>query len=218
MTDQTTRRGIRRTVIVLLVFIVLVLAGFINKITTPRVLSPVELQINGAILFELPRSFESLDLVDHRGQPFTKDQLTGGWSLVFFGFTHCPDVCPTTLAQLSAWYKGLAPDVQADTRVILVTVDPARDTPEVLGQYVPYFHPDFIGLTGEFLPIKRFANQLNVAFNKVLQGDDYTMDHSALVALINPRGDYHGFFKPPLDPAKLTLTYQSMRTDYQRNH
>jgi protein SCO1/2 len=83
-----------------------------------------------------------------------------------------------------------------------------------LAQYVPYFNEDFIGLTGEFLPIKRFANQLNVAFTKVVQGDDYTVDHSGIIALINPKGDYHGFVKPPLDPAKLTLTYSSIRNSF----
>jgi protein SCO1/2 len=84
----------------------------------------------------------------------------------------------------------------------------------VLAQYVPYFNKQFIGARGDFLPTKRFANQLNVAFNKVTQGDDYTIDHSAHIALINPQGHYYGFFKPPFDIARLKLTYLSIRETY----
>ena len=208
------KRGIRITVALILAFIALVIAGFLNKMLTPRHLSNIELQLNGAIVFDQPRRFADVSLVDQSGAPFERERFEGKWSLVFFGFTHCPDICPTTLAELSGWYNALDPDWQARTQVVLVTVDPARDTPEVLSQYVPYFNPAFTGVTGEFLSIKRFANQLNVAFNKVMMGDDYTMDHSAHVALINPKGDYHGFFKAPLNPEKLTLTYKSIATHF----
>lgn len=216
MTEQSTaqKRGIKITVTVLVLFILLVLAGFLNKMLTPRQMSNIELQLNGLIVFDQPRRFADIALVDQFNKPFDRTRLQGKWSLVFFGFTHCPDVCPTTLAELNGWYGSLDPDWQARTQIVLVTVDPARDTPEVLNQYVPYFNPDFIGVTGEFLQIKRFANQLNVAFNKVVQGDSYTMDHSAHIALINPKGDYHGFFKPPLDPQKMTATYQSLVTHF----
>lgn len=213
-TQSQQQRGIRFTIIAIVVFILVVMALFLNKILTPRHLSPIELQVNGAIQFEQPRRFKDFNLVDHRGQAFDRSRLEGKWSLIFFGFTHCPDVCPTTLASLSQWYAQLPEKMQADTQVVLVTVDPARDDVATLAQYVPYFHQDFVGVTGEFLAIKRFANQLNVAFTKVVQGDDYTMDHSAIVALVNPKGDYHAFFKPPLESQKLTLTYTSIRNSF----
>ena len=145
--------------------------------------------------------------------------MKGKWSLVFFGFTHCPDICPTTLSTLAKLIKNLDESVVADTQVVLVSVDPARDTVDVLSKYVPHFNPDFVGVTGEFIEIKRLATQLNVAFAKVVtnhERGEYTVDHGATVALINPRGDYHGFFKPPLDSARLKLTYLSIREDYRK--
>ncbi|UTA47903.1 SCO family protein [Simiduia sp. 21SJ11W-1] len=211
---QKQQRGIRLTITAIVVFIVVVMLLFLNKILTPRHLSPIELQVHGAIEFEQPRRFKDFTLVDQHNQPFERSRLEGKWSLVFFGFTHCPDICPTTMATLAQWYDGLPEKLREQTQVILVTVDPARDTPAVLAEYVPYFHQDFIGVTGEFLPIKRFATQLNVAFTKVVQGDSYTMDHSGHVALVNAKGDFHGFFKAPLQPDNLTLTYSSMVNNF----
>ena len=99
-----------------------------------------------------------------------------------------------------------------NTQVVLVSVDPARDTPDKLAPYVSYFHSDFIGVTGEFLSLHRFATQLNIPFSKVPNGgDNYLMEHSGNVALINPQGHYQGFFKAPLDLAKLNATYGSIR-------
>ncbi|WP_390592774.1 SCO family protein [Simiduia litorea] len=214
MKTEQQKRGIAITLGVIVAFIVVVMLLFINKITTPRVLSNLELQVHGTIVFEQPRIFKDLVLLDHKGEEFTKARFQGKWSFVFFGFTHCPDICPTTMAALSSWYKTLSPEVQQQTQIIMVSVDPARDSVEILAQYVPYFNADFIGLTGEFLPIKRFANQLNVAFTKVVQGDDYTVDHSGIIAMINPRGDYHAFIKPPLNAENASLTYSSIRNSF----
>ena len=99
----------------------------------------------------------------------------------------------------------------------MVSVDPARDTVEQLAAYVPYFNPGFIGVTGEFLDIHRFATALNTPFRKAAgQDENYLVDHSANVVLINPRGDYHGFFKAPLDLAKMKVTYRSARAWWDR--
>ena len=206
-------RNIRLTVLGLLIFIGIVVAGFVNKISQPRVLSESALRLNGAYMFETPRELPPFELVDHHGQPFDKARLQGKWTLVFFGFTHCPDICPTTMSLLSQLMEKLdgLPE-QADTQVVMVTVDPARDDVAQLSTYVPYFNPDFIGVTGEFMDIHRFATALNTPFRKVPgQGENYQVDHAANVVLINPRGDYHGFFKAPLDLAKLKLTYRSVR-------
>jgi protein SCO1/2 len=222
MTGEGTRtsdqvRGIRLTVLGLLIFIAIIIAGFVNKISQPRVMTAAELRLNGAYVFDTPRALPDFELVDHHGAPFTRERLEGGWTLVFFGFTFCPDICPTTmalLAQLAEQLEGLPEE--ADTRVVMVSVDPARDTVEQLAQYVPYFNPDFLGVTGEFLDIHRFATALNTPFRKVPgQGEDYQVDHSANLVLINPRGDYHGFFKAPLDLARLKVTYRSIRAVWE---
>ena len=212
--DADRRRGIRITVGVIVAFIVTVLALFTNKVTSPRVLSDTELKINGAFKFDKPRIFKDFQLTDHSGKPFSLDNLRDRWTLMFFGFTYCPDICPTTMATINDLMAALDSDIRDNTQVVLVSVDPARDTVEKLSQYVPYFNPDFIGVTGEFLQIKRLATQLNIAFNKVTLGDSYTVDHSANVVLINPKGHYHGFFKSPVDTARMKLTYQSMVTSF----
>lgn len=209
------KRGILLTVVVMVLFMLAVLAGFLNKMGQPRVITDAELRANGAIKLERPRILDEFELLADSGEAFNTTQLAGRWTLVFFGFTHCPDVCPATLSTLNQFYQTLDDDTRGDTDILLVSVDPQRDKPQQLHDYVRYFNPDFFGVTGEFLNLKRFANQLNVPFNKVpLDDGNYTVDHGSQVVLINPRGHYHGFFKAPLDPAKMKLTYRSMRATY----
>lgn len=209
------KRGILLTVVVMVLFMLAVLVGFLNKMGQPRVITDAELRANGAIKLERPRILDEFELLADSGEAFNTTQLAGRWTLVFFGFTHCPDVCPATLSTLNQFYQTLDDDTRGDTDILLVSVDPQRDKPQQLHDYVRYFNPDFFGVTGEFLNLKRFANQLNVPFNKVpLDDGNYTVDHGSQVVLINPRGHYHGFFKAPLDPAKMKLTYRSMRATY----
>ena len=210
-------RGIKLTVLALAVFIAIIVAGFVHRISLPRILTATEMQINGLYVFETPRDFGEINLVDHRGKAFTAARLEGGWTLIFFGFTFCPDVCPTTMSFLNEFVGQLEGTEVEDTAVVMVSVDPARDTVAQLADYVPFFNQEFIGVTGEFLDIHRFATALNTPFRKVAgQGGDYQVDHSANVVLINPRGDYHGFFKAPLDMAKMKLTYRSARAMWDR--
>jgi protein SCO1 len=213
-------RGIKLTVLALAAFITIIVAGFVYRIQQPRILTVSEMQVNGLYLHKIPRNFGDISFVDHHGQVFDNDRLLGKWTLVFFGFTYCPDICPTTMGFLNELMGQLEGTEAEDTEVVMVTVDPARDTVEQLASYVPYFNPDFTGVTGDFLDIHRFATALNTPFRKVPgEGENYQVDHSANVALINPRGDYHGFFKAPLDMAKMKLTYRSARAmwDKQQN-
>ncbi len=220
MNDQASAsqsRGIKWTVAALLVFIVVVVAGFVHRIQQPRVMTVAEMKVNGLYLLETPRNFGEIQLIDHHGKPFLRERFEGHWTFVFFGFTHCPDICPTTMAFLNEFVAQLEGTEAEDTQVVLVSVDPARDTVEQLAAYVPYFNPDFMGVTGEFLDLHRFATALNTPFRKVPgQDENYVVDHSANVVLINPRGDYHGFFKAPLDQAKMKVTYRSARLLWER--
>lgn len=205
-------RNIKLTVVGLLIVIALFVAGFVYRISLPRVMTESEMQINGLYLLETPRDIGEFALVDQNGEPFNRARLEGHWSLLFFGFTYCPDICPTTMTFLNEFVDSLEGTEAQDTQVVMVSVDPARDTPSQLAGYVPFFNPDFIGVTGEFLDIHRFATALNTPFRKVVgAGDDYQVEHSSNVVLINPRGDYHGFFKAPLDLAKMKTTYRSAR-------
>jgi protein SCO1 len=146
-----------------------------------------------------PKVIGDFHLTDQEGKPFSLRDLQGQPSLVFFGFTHCPDVCPTTLVKL-AQVKKTIPNL----RVVFVTVDPERDPPNVVGLYVHAFDPGFIGLTGEEKAIDKVAADFGVAVSKVdLPGGDYTMDHSAVVFLLNNHGQVAGLFTPPFDTYRL---------------
>ena len=209
--------GVRWTIAGVLLFMTIVVASFIHRVGEPRIMSLAETRANGLFLFDTPRDVGDFSLTDHRGQSFTQDDLTDRWTLIFFGFTHCPDICPTTMAELAELKSQLAGTEASDARVVMVSVDPARDTPDRLAQYVPYFHPDFIGVTGDFADILSVAQRLNAPFRKVSEPDGgYQMEHSANVMLMNPRGDYHGFFRAPLDIPKMRVTLRS--TQYLWEH
>jgi protein SCO1/2 len=147
-----------------------------------------------------PKTIGDFHLTDNVGQPFSLHDLQGKPTLVFFGFTHCPDVCPTTLLKLAQITKAAT---VPGLRVVFVTVDPARDTPPVVGLYVHAFDSGFIGLTGDNQAIVKLAAEFGVAVNKVdLPGGDYTMDHSAVVFLLNTHGQVAGIFTPPFDTTR----------------
>lgn len=210
-------RNIWITVAAILLFMTVIVAGFVHRIQLPRAMTEAEMKANGLYLLQTPRNFGEINLVDHNGKPFTRERLEGTWTLVFFGFTYCPDVCPTTMAFLDKFMGQLEGTEAEDTQVVMVSVDPGRDTVEQLAGYVPYFNADFLGVTGEFLDIHRFATALNTPFRKVPgQDENYQVDHSANVVLINPRGDYHGFFKAPLDQAKMKVTYRAARVLWEK--
>ncbi len=141
-------------------------------------------------------------LTDTSGRPFTRRDLAGAPTLVFFGFTHCPDVCPTTLLKLAQVRPRAA---IAGLRVLFISVDPQRDTPAVLALYVHAFDPQFQGLTGDAQTIARLAANFGVAVNRVeLPGGDYTMDHSAVVFVLDDAAHIVAIFTPPFDVAALS--------------
>jgi protein SCO1/2 len=154
-----------------------------------------------------PKAIADFQLTDHLGRPFTGRDLQGKPSLVFFGFTHCPDVCPTTLVKLAQARKAA---VVAGLQVLFVSVDPQRDTPTALGLYVHAFDPGFIGLTGDPKAIEKLAASFGVAVARVdLPGGDYTMDHSAAVFLLDAHGRIVGLFTPPFDTKTFTQDLQA---------
>ena len=213
----STRKGVRWTIAGVLLFMTVVVTSFIHRVGEPRVMSLAETRANGLFLFDTPRDPGEFSLIDHHGSPFTREDLIDQWTLIFFGFTHCPDICPTTMAELAELKAQLVGTEASDARVVMLSVDPARDTPERLAQYASYFHTDFIGVTGDFTDILSFAQRLNAPFRKVSEPDGaYQMEHSANVILMNPRGDYHGFFRAPLDIPKMRVTLRS--TQYLWEH
>ena len=140
--------------------------------------------------FPLPLAEMAFKLVDHEGQSVGPQSLVGRPTMVFFGFTYCPDVCPTTLSDITSWLDALG-EVAAQLNVIFITVDPARDTVEVLSQYISYFHGQIRGWTGSAAEISRAARDFRVSYEKVSRGGDaYTMNHTASVFLFDAGGRY----------------------------
>jgi cytochrome oxidase Cu insertion factor (SCO1/SenC/PrrC family) len=137
-------------------------------------------------------------LTDHTGRIRTERDFRGQLMLVYFGFTYCPDICPTDLQAIGLALDKLGSDAER-VRPLFVTVDPERDTPEHLAEYVPLFHPRLIGLTGSLEAVREAADAYKVYFAKVSIGQepgDYTVDHSAFIYLMDGDGNYLGFFPP----------------------
>ena len=206
---------IKKNIFFIAVFIATVLALFINKLTTPRVLSTNELLVNGLFMFEEPKKISDFIFYSANGVEFTKDDLEGKWTLMYFGFTRCPDECPTTMYQISKLIKVLREKEFPlnDKQWVLVSIDPERDTPEEIDKYAKGFDKDFVGVSNIRPMLLSLATQLSV--NNVMPSDD-SMDHSHLdnhvnnIILLNPNGDFAGVFRPPFDISSLSLTYQSI--------
>ena len=141
----------------------------------------------------------SFSLFDQDGAPVDRSVFAGQWDLVFFGFTHCPDICPTTMALLGQARRQLSEDGQDPLpRVVLVSVDPERDTPEALGRYVAAFGDGNLGITGELSEIRRLTDGLGVYFEKIATDDEsYTVDHWGGVIVIDPQGRFRALFTAP---------------------
>lgn len=156
-------------------------------------------------LFPQVRTVPDFTLMQSDGTALSARELQGRWTIVFFGFTHCPDVCPTTLSELAQVQKqwaGVDPSLRP--QVLFVSVDPERDTPEATGKYAAYFHPDTLAATLPEPALQAFANSLGMVYMKVAtEGGDYTMDHSTALVLLDPRGRQAGIIRPPFVPADI---------------
>jgi cytochrome oxidase Cu insertion factor (SCO1/SenC/PrrC family) len=150
--------------------------------------------------------------------PFDLDDLRGKWSFLFFGYTHCPDVCPTTLTELAQAYSLLMeqPGILTDTQFVFVSVDPERDSPETLADYVGYFNADFVGATGTALELEKLTGQVGIKYKK---GDKtetgYIMNHSSAVLLIDPQARYYARFSAPHYSEVISRQYLAIRRYYE---
>jgi len=152
-----------------------------------------------AFVLPAPAPLPAFTLLDQSGTTVTADTFKGHWNLLFFGFTHCPDICPATMQILAAARKALAEaNHQPMPRIVLVSVDPERDTPELIGRYVDYFGKDNLGVTGDLDELVKLTSALGIYFEKQAgDGENYAVDHSAAVLVINPDGAFHALFGGP---------------------
>ncbi|EIK52190.1 Sco1/SenC family protein [Stutzerimonas stutzeri TS44] len=151
------------------------------------------------LLLPRARAIPVLQLVDQDGQSFDTRNLRDRWHLLFLGFTACPDICPTTLSDLRRLLGRLQPEVRERIQVVLVSVDPARDTPQRLKQYLDYYRAGFKGLTGELPELTRLSKALGLPFVPANEtGGEYSVSHSGNIALVAPDGSLRGHVRAPL--------------------
>lgn len=187
---------------VILLASVLVAAFIAGVVMSPPSPAQILEKADGVVLFDGTQVPE-VTFINENGTPRSLADFHGRWQLLFFGYTYCPDVCPMTLMHMSRLWKRLSSEEREQLQVVLVSVDPARDTPESLAPYMAYFNPDFTALTGNPEGLKTLAGELNAFFARVDRDGDlaYLMDHSANVVLISPDGQYRGYIEPPHDPS-----------------
>lgn len=194
---------------VVLAIVAAILGMLLSRALMERANSTGAIALASGTLLDPPRPLPTFSLIDHNGQPFENASLGGGWTFMFFGFTHCPDVCPTTLRMLAQVQQALR-DLDPNLRpgVTLISVDPKRDTPDQLAKYVSFFGPDFRGVTGNAEDIDGFTRQIGVPVAITPTGDSYTVDHSGAIFLIDPKGAIRALFSPPHDAATLAEDYR----------
>lgn len=200
------------------VLLLLVLTA--NSILPPEGVAEQELSKNGLFVYDEPREFKNFSLIDHNGNELTQEFFNDKWTLVFFGFTSCPDICPLTMASLGRFSDLLAAqtDYAENTQVIMISVDPKRDTPEKMAEYVTAFNEDFVGATGELIDIFSLASEFYLSFSHTPseEMENTQVSHSGQVVLIDPDGLYHGFLKPPHEAVKMLENYKTVRARWNR--
>ena len=197
----------------ILIVLVIALAAGLGLVASQRWFgrndAPPRPELQTVRLFPQARELPPFALQQSDGTQLVPGELHGHWTLVFLGFTHCPDVCPTTLADLSRAQKEweTLPEARRP-RVLFVSVDPERDSPDRIGEYAAFFHRDTLAATADIPSLEAFARSLSLVFMKVsgpdgAPEDAYTIDHSAALAVLDPEGRMAGVVQAPLEPAAI---------------
>jgi protein SCO1/2 len=205
-----------------LIFILLTMAAILATVIVSfgvirhqqRVYDVKNIKIDGFFL-PTPKEISNFKLTTNQGKIFTKDDLKGHMTLMFFGFTNCRYVCPTTLATLNKMYQILEKELPANQlpQMIMVSVDPERDSVEKMNSYVNSFNPHIIGARSDTKQILALAKQLNIVAIKVQEGpgkNDYYMDHSAEILVFNPEGQLQAYLSYPHKVKQMIEDYKSM--------
>ncbi len=182
-----------------------------------------ELREIGVTVYPQPVQLSEFQLTDQFGNPFTEQNLIGHWSILFLGYTNCPDICPLTMSELKQFYERLDdPEIKDDLRIVLVSVDAGRDTPETMANYVNLFNRDFIGLSGDYDSISNLARQVFVAHSVAGQMPDhsaradgvdggYLIEHSSHLTIFNEAGQLQAIVRQPIRDRDLLTAYRLLR-------
>jgi len=182
-----------------------------------------ELREIGVTVYPQPIQLSEFELTDQFGNPFTEENLSGYWSILFLGYTNCPDICPLTMAELKQFYQRLDdPEIKDDLRIVLVSVDAERDTPETMANYVNSFNREFIGLSGDYDSISKLASQVFVAHSVAGEMPDhsehaddadagYLIEHSSHLTIFNEAGQLQAIVRQPVRDQDLLRAYRLLR-------
>jgi protein SCO1/2 len=199
--------------------LVLIIPALLGALLLTACSAPEPPELKHATLLPSPKPIADFQLTDQTGRPFSLDNLKGRWTLAFFGYTHCPDVCPTSMAMLAQVQRQLEQDPGAAElpQVVFFSVDPERDTPELLASFVAYFGDSFIGVTGDPDEILRLTRQLGIIYGKTggSGADDYLVDHSAAIILFDPTGRFRALFNVPHKPEYIVADLQAIKQYYE---
>lgn len=215
------KRNVKITLIACLLWVLLVIFITYTRYAPNNQraeINPEQLREIGALIYDEPVSIQPFELQDHLGRAFTDASLVDKWSLVFFGFTNCPDICPLTMNELTTFYRSLGDELKADTQVVMVSVDPFRDDTAAIARYMQGFHEDFIGVNGDFAVVSRLARDLFVA-NGIMPvpapgggtPQNFLIDHSGNILIIDPQGQYRGFMDPNIKHENIKQAYEIIR-------
>ncbi len=180
---------------------------FLKPVQTPGM---VQMKTQATVLSE-PMSIPNFKLVDQNGNIFTRDSLKEQWSFLFFGYTHCPDVCPTTINVLTQVEKQLQQHSGlAKPRFIFISIDPDRDTPDHLAEYLTYFHQDFLAVTGPMDQLKVLTKPLGIFYekNNLDNENNYSINHTSAILLVDPQAHVRSLTSPPHNANTIVKDYR----------
>lgn len=204
--DDTPHRNTIALIIALSTAVGLVAWYFLSSkhSTVPINESP---KMQQALLMPELRPLAPFSLTTHEGATFNNQSLLGHWTFMSFGYTYCPDICPTTMLLFSQMHNRLqAQNSNKPYQITFISIDPERDTLERLAEYVSYFDPSFVGATGAQEMLQKLTQPLGIVYKRVETEDSvlgYVMDHSASIILVDPQGRFHALFSPPHDAEKM---------------
>jgi protein SCO1 len=213
---STQIRSHTKLVTIILLSLAVIVAFVIYFGIVKNLPSRAEVKIDGVVL-TTSKPIIDFQLTDNTGKPFTKANLKGHWTMMFFGFTNCGMVCPTTMASLNSMYKTLQKELP-DSRlpnVVMVTVDPERDTIERMNEYVTTFNPNFVGARADMPMITALEKELHLVAVKMQAGEgknQYTINHSSEIMVFNPAGELQAFMSYPHEPLKMVQDYKKILT------
>tara|TARA_Y100001935_G_scaffold228737_1_gene207966 strand:+ start:54 stop:692 length:639 start_codon:yes stop_codon:yes gene_type:complete len=208
---MSNNKSIRITVASCLLFVSMVAGLFVYTTVSPKELTAAEYKQIGFYKLVRTRQINNFELIEGSNK-FSNNDLKGAWDILFLGFASCPDMCPMTMKKMAMADSNLPVEISSKVNFRMISVDPDRDTPEKMQEYASAFNPNFSGITGDIEVIYKLATDLTLPFVPVIGSDvtNYDMDHSMNLAVIDPNGNYFGFFKSPHTPERMAKVLESI--------